>query len=147
MFFNDLTDYSYYQWKPLTNIKNIGWLDAKHPFPVGEVSKNFLKKFRESIIGFNDFNMHVNPIRGIHPCNLCGEDSIKLERENKHIYLGTSEIWVPSKQYYFASPSMILHYIEEHSYLPPKEFIDSVLAINTSLSFNAQLIYDGILKK
>jgi hypothetical protein len=145
MYFEDLTNYSYYQQRSFSRVKNIGWLDKNHSFPVGKVSENFLEKLRKLIGKSNKTNLHVNPIRGIHPCNLCGKDSLKIEKKNQSIFLGSSEIWIPYGENYFAAPSMILHYIEEHNYLPPQEFIESVMKFNMESIFSGQLVYDELL--
>jgi hypothetical protein len=43
--------------------------------------------------------------------------------------LGNGEIRViGSAGKVYASPVMIYHYMSEHNYLPPQEFIDAVLA-------------------
>lgn len=146
MFFEDLTEYSYYQNRPLKNVFNIGWIDEKNSYAQGEIEQSFKEKLQSVIVGNKAFNAHVNKIRGIHPCNLCGADSIKLySRTGSCVMLGSSEIWVPSKESYFAAPSMILHYIEDHNYRPPKEFIKAVLSIDLNRTYSAQNVYDDCL--
>jgi hypothetical protein len=146
MYFRDLTNYSYYQIKELSNVQNIGWLDKEHSFCTGKVTHDCIKKIRHVIAGSTAVNVHVNNIRGIHPCNLCGEDAIKIEGRRGEIFLGSSEIWLPTNEGYFASPSMILHYIEDHDYLPPQQFIDAVMLMNMEKQFNGQQIYDNYNK-
>jgi hypothetical protein len=145
MYFEDLTSYSYYQKKPIEKVKNVGWLDQTKTFSTGKVTGKFLEKLRNLIACVNKTNVHVNPIRGIHPCNLCGEDLIKIEGKDRPIFLGSSEIWIPYREDYFAAPSMILHYIEEHNYIPPPEFIESVMEFDMEYPFNGQSVYDGLL--
>ncbi len=41
--------------------------------------------------------------------------------------LGSAEIWVIANDgKIFACPDLILHYIVDHNYLPPEEFIEAV---------------------
>ena len=63
--------------------------------------------------------------------------------------LGMSEIWVPSPgdENYYASPSMIIHYMEVHEYFPPEEFMNAVLAVDVNKEFSAQAVYNELLKK
>jgi len=68
-------------------------------------------------------------------CDGCEErvsvksDTEWLWRDDPLVLLGGAEIWIPdSSQGYFAAPDLIIHYIEEHQYLPPREFL-SALAI------------------
>jgi hypothetical protein len=53
---------------------------------------------------------------GFHRCELCREFT-------SHRNLG-----VPADDLLYVAPEMISHYVEEHEYLPPREFIDAVLA-------------------
>ena len=48
MYFDDLTKYSYYQRSAFENVFNVGWLDDKHEYSVGEVDSEFLSNLRES---------------------------------------------------------------------------------------------------
>lgn len=38
MYFPDLSSYRYHLRDELANVKNVGWLDENHPFPIGSVS-------------------------------------------------------------------------------------------------------------
>ena len=88
----------------------------------------------------------MNKIRSIHPCNLCDEESFEISGASKAMCLGASEIWVPCGDKYFAAPSMILHYIEVHNYRPPVEFVDAVKAMDLSLEYSGQKVYDQLIK-
>ena len=148
MHFDDLTAYRYYLPFELLEVRNIGWLDASHPYSIGEISNNFVSKMHEIICARrSDFDAHVNVIRGIHPCNLCGEECIEIPCTNSKVLLGMSEIWIPTSNGYFASPSMVLHYIEAHGYAPPGVFIGAAMAFDLHQPFNAQVIYDKIIAR
>jgi hypothetical protein len=44
------------------------------------------------------------------------------------VHIGSDEIWVPGENgRIYAAPSLIVHYVEEHNYLPPPPFIEAVL--------------------
>ena len=41
--------------------------------------------------------------------------------------IGCTNLYVPTNQVVYVAPSMIVHYIDAHSYLPPTEFCDAVM--------------------
>jgi len=99
---------------------NVGWLAAGHPFAVGSPPPGFVEQLDRMLHG-----QYVNPALGMHPCELCDaadEDTPGAPR-------GGSEIRVPaSPTEVFAAPFLIGHYVQAHNYLPPRSFIDAVLA-------------------
>lgn len=143
MYFEDLSDYSYYLSGELPNVKNVGWIDSRHYFERGDVPKVVVDKLCRLIAGSTVFDAHVNRIRGVHPCNLCGERNIEVSVGGKSMYIGSSEIWVPytCADGYFASPAMIVHYIEVHGYKPPDEFIEALMAVSLEGGYSAQDAY------
>jgi hypothetical protein len=91
----------------ITRVK-IGWLDTIAPFNTGDVSSLFLSKLKS-----------LNPsicTKGWHTCPYC-----KNSNSSKQYLI---EI---DKDVYYDVPEMIIHYIEEHQYRPPQEFIDKIL--------------------
>jgi len=103
----------------------IGWLDAAFPFPIGDVDAMTVRKIRE---------LCKHPevsTRGFHACTLCRkevgieDDGIAIQDEIGR--LGSAEILVrASDGSDFLFPDLILHYIEDHHYLPPAAFRDAV---------------------
>ena len=53
---------------------------------------------------------------GFHSCEFC---------ENA---LGVRNLGVPAGDVLFVAPEMVCHYVEQHGYLPPAEFVAAVLA-------------------
>lgn len=153
MYFTDLSQYCYHLPDncEFENVLNIGWLDSDHSFPTGTVDSLFFERLRRLFCSLKtDLKIHVNQIRGQHPCNLCGEYvEVLCENESRTRLLGSVQIWVPSVdgQYIYAAPSLILHYIEQHSYIPPIEFVEAVLSFNESQEFNGQKTYETLTKK
>jgi hypothetical protein len=68
--------------------------------------------------------------RGFHVCNLCRAAPVKplvVENQGRRISLGASEIRVGARTgTIFAAPDLIYHYVREHGYLPPTEFVRAV---------------------
>ena len=148
MFYEDLSSYSSFLKTPVEGVKNVGWLSSDIPFSKGLIDSNILVKLLQIIKSSNTVNFHVNPIRGMHPCNLCGCDEVKIDNED--VWLGSSELWIPSTdgKTIFAVPTLIYHYIETHQYKPPQEFIDTLenFDISRYFDFNSQKIYLRLVK-
>lgn len=146
MYFEDLTAYRYCLPYELPGVRNVGWLDAAHTYAKGRLSEGVISKLRKIICTRSvDTDTHVNVIRGTHACAICGEERVELLCGGGRMILGMSEIWIPASRGYFASPSMVLHYIERHEYLPPQEYVDAVVGLDFHQRFNAQEAYDHLL--
>jgi hypothetical protein len=72
---------------------------------------------------------------GVHYCDFCNEKDTIMENlikpqvkfNNETINLGGSEIFVIKDKLVYIAPSLIFHYVLDHEYLPPDEFIDAVM--------------------
>lgn len=142
MYYEDLTFYEYYLPFKIRNVLNVGWLDKDVDFHKGEVPFELVEKLHKILVEDGAFRARVNQIRGMHPCCLCGA----LEFDSP--FIGSCELWIPAKDKdaYFAAPSMIVHYIKEHGYCPPKEFVEAVLGEDFDSAFNGQEVYDFIVE-
>tara|TARA_R110002111_G_C5968880_1_gene370134 strand:+ start:1211 stop:1699 length:489 start_codon:yes stop_codon:yes gene_type:complete len=160
MYFEDLSPYRYYAddncWYEFADdcefkkILHIGWLDSNHSFPLGTVDKALVKQLRDLVCGSPGWvNVHVHAISGLHPCNLCNANPKIRCRTGRLRYLGITELWIPSrdKKIIFASPDMVLHYIEEHSYLPPAEFLEALRNFDTSQPFDAEELGKKLIER
>jgi hypothetical protein len=83
-----------------------------------------------------------------HPCVLSDCCTLGIESDGRVDTLGAAEIWIPSKDrnVFFAAPSMVYHYVEKHSYLPPEEFVVAVMSFDLSTPYKAQDIYLNEIK-
>jgi hypothetical protein len=108
MYFPDLSSYRYLGPEP--NTLNVGWLDGIHPYPTG----NTPAEFAERLLAF--LKVPVRFTFGVHSCEICHNersgDEIRVFGHDQTIY---------------AAPRMIYHYVVDHNYSPPKEFIQAVL--------------------
>ncbi len=100
------------------HVRAVGWLHPDHPFPRGEVSPEFVAKFKAFARcgGHCAGELYWGIAMGFHTCELCG---------NAH---GVRNLGVPAGNLLFVAPEMVAHYVEEHGYAPPAEFITAVLA-------------------
>lgn len=123
MYYKDLTKYNYMKKE---DSLNIGWLEKGHSINTGDVSEEFIEKLWKYL------RYPVNVCRGFHVCDFC----IKLGRESVPIVEFKGEkreagyyeirVWGKDRKVY-AAPSLIFHYILQHGYKPPQEFIDAVM--------------------
>jgi len=123
MYFPDLSPYTYWDDEADRNTLNVGWLDDAHPYPTGAVSDTFLDALWPYCTGF------IRLTFGFHTCPFCHEDiGVEVIRHGERATLGSAEIRVIGiGEMSYAAPDMIYHYIVDHGYLPPKDFIQAVL--------------------
>lgn len=105
---------------------NIGWLDESIAYPKGDVPLNAVERLidlcRDSI----------NRTRGWHVCNLCPPagpipSPTMTSSSSGDFPVGFGEIRVEGGDgVRYAAPDMIAHYIIEHHYRPPSEFLEAL---------------------
>lgn len=66
--------------------------------------------------------------RGYHSCTFCGEflPQVKWKRRKFSVH-GHGHYLVQLGQVVFMAPALLLHYILEHQYRPPEEFLEAVI--------------------
>lgn len=101
-YYPDPTPYAYSQ-SPDEDMINVGWLGRGHDL-----------------------------MRGYHECELCPEADdppIQLAApvEGGRVYLGMSEIRLRALDgRLYSAPTLVIHYIQAHQYLPPDEFLEAL---------------------
>jgi len=123
-YIKDLSKYDYLYDCNTTNTKNIGWLDNVHGFSTGTVSDEVIKKLERIS------KISVNRTRGLHSCEICGSKNIVIHHiDGEPFLVGDAEIRVFSAAgNIYAAPNMLLHYIINHNYMPPEEFLDAIIS-------------------
>ncbi len=114
----DLTQFKYWHSPVLTEHKDlpeefdayaVGWMgnkvDVSGPFP--EELFNALKFASKK-------NSVDQGALGYHTCEICNK------------YDDRGEFFIKHNNIYYVLPQMVFHYIKEHSYLPPKQFINAL---------------------
>jgi len=104
---------------------NAGWLDASVPFPTGEASS----AFRQKLLATCRPQYVVRLYRGVHTCQFCPEPEtpVYVPWEGERITLGNGEIRAIGTDVVYAAPTLVYHYVVDHDYQPPQEFVDAVL--------------------
>jgi hypothetical protein len=122
-YFRDLTPYSFLtppdQVTP--DLLNVGWLSRRHSFRKGAVDQRQFEKMLQLC------RTRVNLTRGFHRCDFCEVFPMFMTVDGEKISLGNGEIRVPGANgKTYAAPTLICHYIADHKYCPPQEFLDAV---------------------
>ncbi|MEV7523642.1 hypothetical protein [Streptomyces sp. NPDC091371] len=125
VYYPDLATYDYNFYEPPGGL-TIGWLEGGREFPVGESSDEFMA----DLLDLGAFLDHKS--RGFHNCRLCPvktDPIVTSPRTGKRYPLGHAEIRAtgPDGSLYVA-PNLIIHYVQEHGYLPPAAFVEAVAA-------------------
>ena len=109
-------------------IKAVGWIDhisgGKISFKKGKPPISFLNKLDELVKTHDDIIDYM----GWHNCVLCNID----------LY---GQFFLPYKDKIYVAPVGIVHYMREHNYSPPEEFI------NVVLEYDGELGGDDFLKR
>ena len=133
-YFPDLAPYAYGR-RAHPGVVHVGWLGGSHAFPKGPVESRLIKTMKLFA------EQPVERYRGVHLCELCVAP-LDLETTivpNRVVIdpncswakwasqrSGNGEIRVASSGVTFAAPVLIVHYIEEHCYLPPAQFLKAI---------------------
>lgn len=114
MFVEDLSTRAYFA--DGDKVRAVGWLEAGHAFPRGPVPDGFVAALKAHVA------KAFQPVifMGSHRCSLCAE-------EGRHCR-GHHNLLVPTAGLLYVAPELVVHYIEDHGYQPPAEFLDAVLA-------------------
>jgi hypothetical protein len=122
-YFPDLSPYTHLPLPGVTDeYVNVGWLDKDYPFPTGPTPDALSDRLLEGLAHPR------NRTRGYHLCNLCGaREPTRVALAEDTVILGDAEIHIADSGRVYASPNLIIHYVSEHSYRPPDEFVLATL--------------------
>ncbi len=122
--YQDLTACDYFGSKSKARLLAVGWLERGHAYPNGQLDD--LRPL---------FELCRKPWQptlflGWHDCSLCdsAEGPGSFEADGESVNIGTYNLFVPDlpSDCIYVAPTMILHYIEAHNYLPPEGFLEAV---------------------
>src|SRR5262249_40137451 len=113
--------------EPRPDVLNVGWLSKEHSFPQGPPDSRFVDALRRLVA------RPVNLFRGLHVCEFCPQGPRKLLPGGIPWFEplpgteGNGEVRVTSADgTTFVAPVLILHYVTDHNYSPPRQFVDAV---------------------
>ncbi|MFO7167887.1 MAG: hypothetical protein DIU80_007635 [Chloroflexota bacterium] len=111
----------------------VGWLEQEHPYTRGQASPAVIDRFAE-LLQTQGTHFPAGCL-GLHTCSLCPDapDAHRVippytHRNGRRISLGVTNLFVPGNGVVYVAPSLALHYMVEHEYLPPQEFCDALLS-------------------
>jgi len=99
-------------------VRAVGWLAEGHVFTRGDVDAKVIPALAQLR---DEGWVHV-AAAGPHECELC-----RGAREARNIL-------VPAPDVLYVAPAMVIHYIDDHAYRPPPEFVAAVLACPAPLT-------------
>lgn len=122
---NKFKSLGWFGFDPSKEYRAIGWL-GNRPLVVGHVPKEILPALIR--LACSDVR---NPTRGFHFCEYCGREEVMVAIEGGRMFrLGSAEVWVPgADSIVYRAPNLIIHYIGDHGYQPPQEFIEAVMKL------------------
>ena len=100
----------------------VGFLTRKYPFQTGKVPAGFLPR----LLAFCHPDKTVCHTMGTRKSPFDNEH-ITIEIDGEAHKLGAAEIRVLGKDDIFAAPDLIYHYVRDHNYMPPAEFVEAVM--------------------
>jgi len=117
----------------------VGWLDGEHPYERGSVQPSFL----EALARIAQEPWQPFYFMGWHNCELCASASRpgSIEVAGIRVTTGINNVFVPGDGVVYAAPSLILHYIVEHEYLPPLAF---QRAVESCPAMGSRAYYDAL---
>jgi hypothetical protein len=108
------------------SVTSVGYLAGGHSFNKGIASEAILDRLVALV------EQPLGVWSGYHTCNLgwCGLRLRPLRPTFRYkgrvIGLGDADIFVPGDGTVYSAPSLIIHYIRRHRYLPPSCFVEAV---------------------
>lgn len=120
MYFEDLGTIAYFACGD--NVRAVGWLEAGRRYAHGSVSPPFLSALKAHV------SSAYQPVvfMGVHRCSICLEAG-----QSKR---GHYNLLIPTQDLLYVAPELVVHYVEDHGYQPPAEFIEAVLSCPTQES-------------
>lgn len=108
------------------NVRSVGYLSPEHDYPQGETSEAIFDRLASLVL------LHLIKWMGYHWCELgsCGSNQAQPELYWHGMNIPrycSSDILVPDKTVVYMAPSLIIHYMRAHRYLPPVRFLEAVL--------------------
>lgn len=124
----------------------IGWLDADHDVPKGRVAREWVVKLAAAMLA----PWQPCSFAGSHECELCrfsgGPGTFCID--GMEISLGATNLFIPTEEFVYVAPSLVLHYIDSHGYAPPQRFLTALEACpqHGTLEYRKLVLRHGLHK-
>ena len=128
--YEDLSPYRYVKESIPAGVSavNVGWLDPGEEYARGNVPDGFTDALAVVVRDSRQMKM-----RGWHSCQLPHIGYVEpypttVDVGGQKVSLGGAEVRVVAKSgEWMIAPDLILHYVTNHSYKPPTDFIEAVM--------------------
>jgi hypothetical protein len=101
----------------------VGWLE-RPGFATGQVPDVCI----EALVEAHSAKIVMDGTRGIHDCTLCGKSLPQLQWRDRVVQLkGHGHYLLQMEKTVYIAPELLLHYICDHSYCPPDEFVRAMV--------------------
>jgi hypothetical protein len=102
---------------------SVGWLESGHPYTTGGASEEFLDRL------FDHCASARIRTRGFHVCSFCPPQAKRqpYSRNEKNAWLGSAQFRIRGRGKTYEAPNLIYHYVADHNYRPPEEFIEAIM--------------------
>jgi hypothetical protein len=118
-----------------------GWLAAGYRFRIGQTPTGFLDRLAWLCV-----NRTERAYRGIHLCDLCIDhdtDHVSILHGGKKHLLGMAEITVSTPSRSYAVPTLVMHYVVVHGYLPPDDLVAAVMGASRDETLSHWSLFVG----
>jgi len=125
MYIADMSPRPYPELNGLIEVVSIAWLDTSHTIPTVAHHPALLDAIRTRLA-----NLEVEHITlGFHTCPFCSDA----------FGSGEYRFYNPATHRGYVAPALFFHYMDEHHYAPPQEFIKAVLNPRTLIEYTRVL--------
>lgn len=101
----------------------VGWLRRGREYEKGSVPAGFLPR----LLAFCYESNTVCHTGAHQPCPFCNKRIPPVANAGQTVTFGQSEIRVLGDLEIYAAPTLVYHYVAEHGYRPPDEFVVAVM--------------------
>lgn len=110
------------------DVRAVGWLSSAHPFARGPVPTAFTTALQAHLASLWQ---EVPVYCGFHQCDLPHQlrrrPWWRRSRVRDELPRGHLQLYIPTATCLYIAPQLIGHYISDHGYRPPEEFIDALM--------------------
>lgn len=121
----DMSPRPYPELDGLIEVVSIGWLDTSHTIPAAAHHPAILDAIRARLSLIEAEHVGL----GDHTCPFCS----KVQGSGEYRFYN------PEKRRAYVAPALFFHYMEDHHYAPPREFIQAVLNPRTLADYTRAL--------
>ena len=96
----------------------VGWLESPVPFERGPTPPELVARLTTLVEQAHRISFFL----GIMSCSLCRAEGLRSPGP----VWSQENLFVPGSNVVYIAPGGIVHYVESHSYLPPREFVEAI---------------------